>query len=322
MSFQKGISMFEIVRLFQRSSQRSEDDDIFDFSEDDAGRCCFYGRNEVFAWLIAQSRSSIGYGPTIEEQLQLALNVARNTQHNGPELVRTALAKVDPKVALRAKNAEGITLLHRVASRLGGGFGYEANGMEKFTIFLDDGFDLPCHPADKELLSRDGWRSFLHGLDLKDVDTHPISKSELTPMMMGFRTLVRVWMGSSSKQIEALSTFLQLWLSDLNDSGIDLLLYGEEEKRLQDSELVCKDFHRHSKKKVDFNGSEKAAKAINDAYGTLRLISFETDPSPAKWRLWWSEPTDEFAGDFWRMCERLPTTTPGAWRDDLLVEIL
>lgn len=103
MSFHKGIQMFDIVRLFQPASQHGEDDDIFDFSEDDAGLCCFYGRNEVFSWLIAQSRSSIGNGPTVEEQVQLALNVARNTQHNGPELVRTALANVDPTAALRVK---------------------------------------------------------------------------------------------------------------------------------------------------------------------------------------------------------------------------
>ncbi|CZR69637.1 uncharacterized protein PAC_19537 [Phialocephala subalpina] len=304
MSFYQGAAVFEIVRLlYQR-----EEEDIFDTSNNDINtRCFFYGRKEVLVWLITQCD---GYLHTTEEHVQLAINIARNTQHNAPALVRAALAETAIGTALQFKDANNITLLHRTASRLGG-FAYEVQQWEKHTKYLDEGFESPQNPLEKELFSRNGWRSLLRDLNLKNNDVHSISNLGLTPMLTGFSTLIGLWDGSSSKAVEALFKFLQVWLMDLQETGIDILAYGKEERQLCISGLLHKDFHRYQIK-WKTGRCTKTSKAANQSYGALRLIAFEPSKFPSDWKLWWSEPSDEFVGDFWNMCERSPTM-PGSW---------
>ena len=134
--------------------------------------------------------------------------------------------------------------------------------------------------------------------------------------MMGFRTLIRIWTGSASKRIEALTSFLNVWLSDLGSKGVNILFYGEEEKRLHEYGHIQRDFYR-AILEAGIDGKEKTTKLINEAYGTLRLISFSPAATPEKWQLWWSEPTDEFDGDFWEMIKRTRITIPGAWDETL-----
>jgi len=314
MSFVPGLPMFEIVRLLQSK----EDYDIFDFSDSRKGLCSFYGRKEVFAWFVSQSRD-FGYQKTPEEQVQLALNVARNTQHNGAELVKVALEKVSPQAALEVKDADGVTLLHRVAARLSCSFACEHAHTERFTRFLNEGIDPPKHPSDMERCSRNAWILFLRSLSVtKGVDLNAISNSEDAPMTTGtpmttsLRPLVGFWNGSSPKLILALPSFLQLWLSELSCLGVNILRYGEEEKRLQDGDFVIKDFKFHRREK---NLMSITTRTMKVAHGTLRVINFKPNISPHLWKFWWSEPTDEFLGEFWAMCERLPTKIPGAWDD-------
>ncbi len=305
MSFQQGIAMFEIVKLLYKY----EEEDIFYCCDNNIDRCSFYGRKEVLVWLLAQSRD---YMHTAAEHAQLAINIARNSQHNGPKLARAVLANIDPSVALKAKSDNNVTLSHRIASRLGGGFAHEVQGSEKLTQYLDEGFGPVQHPSEKEMLSRNGWRLFLREFDLSNADLHTISDLNLTPLMMGFKSLVFIWNGLLSKEIKTLSMFLQLWLLTLQQTGVDILQYGIKERHLHHSGLVCKDFSRRQRT-VKVGGHGKTTQAVNSSYGTLRLIAIEPAALPADWRLWWSEPTDEFAGEFWGMCERVTPTTPGAW---------
>ena len=45
------------------------------------------------------------------------------------------------------------------------------------------------------------------------------------------------------------------------------------------------------------------------------LIAYEFGPEPSDWDIYWSEPTDVFAGDFWNLIENPPLQIPGAWED-------
>lgn len=50
----------------------------------------------------------------------------------------------------------------------------------------------------------------------------------------------------------------------------------------------------------------------------VRLINFRYLPDPVDRRLWWSDPTDEFAGEFWKLVESSllgdpELHMPGAW---------
>ncbi|RYP07837.1 hypothetical protein DL765_008990 [Monosporascus sp. GIB2] len=40
---------------------------------------------------------------------------------------------------------------------------------------------------------------------------------------------------------------------------------------------------------------------------------YKYGPEPEDWDVYWSEPTDEFAGDFWELVENPPLQVPGAW---------
>jgi hypothetical protein len=276
MSFVRGLPMFEIVRLLQSK----EDYDIFDCSDSRKGLYSFYGRKEIFAWLVSQSRDFCYQKPP-EEQVQLALNIARHTQHNGAELVKVALEKVSPQAALELKDADGVTLLHRVAARLSCSFACEHERTERFTKFLDEGIDPPEHPSDMERCSQNAWVLFLRSLSATEsVDLNAVSSSEdapmttSTPMTTGLRTL-------------------------MSSLGVNILRYGEEEKRLQDGNFVIKDFKFHRREK---NTMSITTRTMKVAHGMLRLINFKPNISPHLWKFRWSEPTDEFSGEFWAMC--------------------
>jgi len=310
MSFKRGLPQLDIVRLLHTQ----EDFDIFDCSDNVGGLCSFYGRKEVLSWLIQQSISQ-GCKYSVADRVQLALNIARNIEHNGAELVKTVLATSDLQAALSIKDEDGVTLLHRLASRIGGS---RASGyLEKqWNIRVwDEGFHIPGEPSHGLLLVRERWRALLCSCNLNGVDLSPISTLETmktTPMTMGFRILVFTCSGSSSKQLAAISEYLIDWLSDLAALGVDILSYGETEKRLQSEGLVTKDFNRQ----LFAKNSQRSTKEIDRSYGTLRLISFEPSKFPAKWKLWWSEPTDEFAGEFWQICEPKSARLPGSWDED------
>jgi hypothetical protein len=101
------------------------------------------------------------------------------------------------------------------------------------------------------------------------------------------------------KGAEALPT----WLQTLREFGIDLERYGKIEQKL----FYQKDWPARDIKLSDlFHGRE--------VY-TLHLIGLNVGPEPKDWKIWVSEPCDEFAGDFWDMLEHPERTIPGAWDD-------
>lgn len=92
------------------------------------------------------------------------------------------------------------------------------------------------------------------------------------------------------------------WLETLQTSGVDLEEYGKIENMVQKESFMrliplC---------------------SITSGYGLeivsfLRLIAMEVGPNSQDWKFWFSDPTDDFVGEFWDMVEHPERSMPGAW---------
>ncbi|KAF2967483.1 hypothetical protein GQX73_g6095 [Xylaria multiplex] len=91
----------------------------------------------------------------------------------------------------------------------------------------------------------------------------------------------------------------------LLQAGFDLQQYGIREKQQLQSEDP-----------QDFYVFEGYADDNFQRYKEIRLIAFTYGSEVEDWKLWWSEPTDEFVGDFWRQIDPEPLHIPGSWIDD------
>lgn len=295
--------MFDIVRLLQKK----EELDIFDSAKDLDGSCVFSGPKEILKWFVNLSLAR-GYDHTVDDFVRLALSIVRSSHHNVSELVNIIISHIPQSPILGIKDRYDNNMLHMIASKLGGIL--FPKKIDKWRIQVwDEGFEFEEGSVSRCSLSRQKWSSLLQSFNINQVDLHPTSKKR-TPMTRTFDSLIANWNGSKSKLIDALSKFLQLWLLNLAKLGTCLRLYGNEERRLQDEDLVRKDFNRFILDPVEWQI------APDYSFGTMRLIGFASNASANEWKLWWSEPTDEFAGDFWRLCEDEPTRIPGAWNEE------
>lgn len=98
---------------------------------------------------------------------------------------------------------------------------------------------------------------------------------------------------------------LQTWLEILEAAGVDLQRYGDREVPAVNSRL---------RKHAIFNhrGRKRATVPNRPAY----LCCLQYGPTPADWKLWWTEPSDEFVGEFWATIEYEVPRLPGSWVDD------
>lgn len=108
------------------------------------------------------------------------------------------------------------------------------------------------------------------------------------------------------------------WLADLYEGGMDLQIYGENEKEhFRHPELPRVEAYLSNGTIYDYCRSSYGKERARVFY--VRLINFHYGRLPAHWKFWWSEPSDEFAGDFWSLVELSNQETvmnvPGAWVD-------
>lgn len=174
--------------------------------------------------------------------------------------------------------------------------------------------DILTHVADIRVLTQDSDAM----LPLKFMDT-------------GGRTALKllifesIYMGSQSRRpgvkgtsavIPFCERIIVAWLEDLYKSGIDLAEYGRNEKccQLSDSKHAATGVFPSVFAHTD------GVFGIFDDYTllrSLRLVNFQYGRLPTDWKFWWAEPSDTFAGDFWRLIELDSTTAamsvPGAW---------
>ncbi|KAG6364222.1 hypothetical protein INS49_005820 [Diaporthe citri] len=111
-------------------------------------------------------------------------------------------------------------------------------------------------------------------------------------------------------------------VSATSEGGIDLNLYGANEK-----EHFQHRFEGYPSDGMTYDYfSPEAYKIGCDNLGLyrrhlhwVRLINFHYGRLPTDWKFWWSEPSDEFAGDFWLLLEsgtqEAIMSVPGAWVD-------
>jgi hypothetical protein len=108
---------------------------------------------------------------------------------------------------------------------------------------------------------------------------------------------------SVGKTFKLVNELKDEWLSDFLQSGVNLQEYGAWESL----SLQNKDFNRlvrYHKDREDSEGGESGAPQRHKVTRfDIRLINFTYGPNPKDWILWFSEPSDPFAGDFWAMIE-------------------
>lgn len=118
---------------------------------------------------------------------------------------------------------------------------------------------------------------------------------------------------SMPKLIQRCEVSISLWLECLHVAGVDLLRYGREESQRHANVFdIVRDFGL----KFSCHGSKG-----HEWWGIIHLVSFDFGACPSQWKFWWSEISDEFAGDFWHMIgeqEISNLKVPGAWVEDEL----
>lgn len=111
------------------------------------------------------------------------------------------------------------------------------------------------------------------------------------------------------------TTFLlRAWVASLKDAGFDLIqLGGLETKLLYDTSLSIRRrfFPRIGLAKQNLQRCIELARKGKSVY----LIGFKYGPEPEDWDIYWDEPTDMFAGEFWELIENPPPQIPGAWEE-------
>ncbi|KAI0881566.1 uncharacterized protein GGS22DRAFT_172473 [Annulohypoxylon maeteangense] len=121
-----------------------------------------------------------------------------------------------------------------------------------------------------------------------------------TPLMVMIASSVSYYASDSNSRRIELNGPLNLWLKALKLAGIDLNTYGHREHDM----FIDNDHHFI----VEQNPSNVLQSRL-----LFYLIGFKFGPEPEDWELYWAEPTDELAGDFWDLIENPPLHIPGSW---------
>ncbi|KAI0444950.1 hypothetical protein F4803DRAFT_208952 [Xylaria telfairii] len=103
---------------------------------------------------------------------------------------------------------------------------------------------------------------------------------------------------------------LRVWLRTLKKEGVDLVCYGRRELEILREEDTYRDWE------VAVSYPRRQTKPYLYYGASFRLISFDYGPSPEDWVVYLSEPTDLFAGEFWRMIDNPQRNIPGSWVGD------
>ncbi|ETS76744.1 hypothetical protein PFICI_12131 [Pestalotiopsis fici W106-1] len=122
---------------------------------------------------------------------------------------------------------------------------------------------------------------------------------------------------SLSKRLQHMETGIKAWLQVLKDAGVNLQEYGERERELFNLESYERGFQMYSGEEVSW---------CDYLRRDLVLIGFQHGQEVNDWKLWWSEHTDVYAGDFWNLIESSVGSSdqrvPGAWVEDQESEII
>lgn len=140
-----------------------------------------------------------------------------------------------------------------------------------------------------------------HWLELRDILTH------LVGVNTGYR---RKWsrMPSVASTRPPCDKAIETWLRMMKSCGLDLEQFGQRTKY----ELSADEQLRNLDIGHAFIGDVHQNQVME-----IRLIDVEYGEQASDWKLWWSEPTDGLAGEFWEQIEPEPLHIPGAWVQDI-----
>ncbi|KAJ3564621.1 hypothetical protein NPX13_g7779 [Xylaria arbuscula] len=110
-------------------------------------------------------------------------------------------------------------------------------------------------------------------------------------------------------RLDACDEVMKLWLSSVRRAGFDLREYGTREKQQASVE-------GGNSRNFNIFRDISADDRTTNGRMEIRLISFTYGREVVDWKLWWSEPTDELVGDFWRDMDPEPLFLPGSWVDE------
>lgn len=123
----------------------------------------------------------------------------------------------------------------------------------------------------------------------------------LTPFISLFRELQ--WHGWSGSVPRLAQRVAMMWLEDLMASGVDLVEYGRKEKDIWHQYSISKD--------LPFSSRQNSGSVYDIRH--MHVINVSFGAAPSDWHMWWSEPIDFLAGEFWAMIESPKELMPGSW---------
>ncbi|CZR68075.1 uncharacterized protein PAC_17974 [Phialocephala subalpina] len=263
----------------------------------------FAGPEEAFILLQQQSNPQY-YSNSLDDRASVAQHLIY-TPFSTPGLFRIALSKELGDVnSYKYRDAEGNSLLHTVVRA------YGLSISNATSRFFNKNTRFGHQKQDPN-----GWLRLLGeciaaGCDIQSIRFDRESNSRRTP----FLEVIHGFLYPGSLRTEpappVIEAVMRIYLLVLAQSGIDILSYGQKEKELHDQDAVDKTFQY-----VFFPLGRKNTqwKVLSAVQATWNLIGFTYGPTPDDWRIWGSQPTDDFVGDFWCMIESPWERMPGAW---------
>lgn len=254
----------------------------------------------------------------LAHRMYIAAGIACNLNNTwvDPAMCRSVLG-LDNYIPLNSldlgvRDECGLTLMHGLAQKVG-----EANERGNAREWHNLIRDVVKYVPDIRDLSQCGYFEMSsEGVWQTMTPLLMLVRQALSARMSPFRHHVAISSTQSAAVLAGCEKSIFAWLSDLYDGGIDLLLYGRNEKQ-------------------HFRDPSCLPEGVTNAYFSMsyehiwlgkpvyryhvRLINFHYGRLPTDWRFWWSEPSDEFAGDFWCLVEsdsqEAAMSVPGAWVD-------
>ncbi|EPE31420.1 Ankyrin repeat-containing protein [Glarea lozoyensis ATCC 20868] len=213
---------------------------------------------------------------------------------------------------LNTKSIHGDTILHAVCFAIGKLLSFEYSSIR--LNYCDEAvcFSFPRKENLPEELQ--GWRDLLKEVVNLGADLHPVA---FLPKRSPFLSLIAGLLENNCRYGERLiQVATQMWLVDLNGSGVNLLEYGMTEMKLLEDGVLNRDLE---------------CEELGDRFTRLRrylpwrFIGFTYGANPEDWFVWGSEICDGLAGEFWKMVEKAErklerkaeregeSQLPGAW---------
>ena len=258
----------------------------------------FRGDEDLFQYLQQQIYSSY-YGLPLAERLRIAYSM-NSEWPQGASLSKLAMTpgRIDEEVANNA-DENNFTPLHSATYQFAG---FCCMLLSKNKVRRQDDVNDPNNPWRRLIKDLVSARAPLHAIDNR-------KRSILVTIIIGLWCIHPYFKQAEkrrqcNKRFALISQVLNIWLSDLQEVGVDLVHYATDEKALHLTGAVNRSiFHYHPR----------------HSYMSTYLINFSYGPRPEDWHFYFSEPTDVFVGEFWAMAESFPCQEelelriPGSW---------